>query len=106
LMYFALKLSDRTVEVQIGPEEFVERSGFKLTVGEMVTTTGMRLVWSGREMVLAREVRNAASVLVVRDRNGYPMWDARRPVEGDPELSGSDLCEITQYRKPTVLLNQ
>jgi len=30
LMYFALRMPDGTVEVQIGPEEFVGHSGFKL----------------------------------------------------------------------------
>ena len=72
------------MEVQIGPEELVERSGFKLKIGEMVTAVGMPLVWYGREIVLAREVRKYDSVLVVRDRDGYPMWDMNRPIQMDP----------------------
>jgi len=84
-MYFALRISDRTVEVQIGPEEFVERSGFKLKIGAMVTVVGTPLVWNGRDIVLARKVSNVTSVLVVRDRDGYPMWDMKRPIQMDPE---------------------
>ena len=94
LMYFALKTSDRTVDVQIGPEEFVERSGFRLKIGEMVTAKGMPLVWNGRDIVLAREVSNMTSVLVVRDRDGHPMWDMNRPIQMDPELSEFHLCEM------------
>src|ERR1041385_7697855 len=41
LVYFPLKMSDITMEVQIGPEEFVNASGFKLRVGEMVTVLGV-----------------------------------------------------------------
>ena len=96
LMYFALRISDRTVEVQIGPEEFVQRSGFKLKIGEMVTVVGMPLVWKGRDIVLARKVSNMTSVLVVRDRDGYPMWDMKRPVQMDPELPESHLCEMIE----------
>jgi len=94
LMYFALRMPDGTVEVQIGPEEFVGHSGFKLKIGQMVTAIGMRLVWNGRDIVLAREVSNMTSVLVVRDREGYPMWDMSRPIQMDPELSEFHLCEM------------
>ena len=96
LMYFALRMSNSTVEVQIGPEEFVKGSGFKLKIGEMVTAMGMPLVWNGRNIVLAREVSNMTSVLVVRDRDGYPMWDLNRPIQMDPELSELHLCEMIE----------
>src|SRR5579864_2440176 len=94
LMYFTLRMSDRTVDVEIGPEEFVEQSGFKLKIGRAVTVTGMPLVWNGRNIVLAREVSNMTSVLIVRDRDGYPMWDMDRPIRMDPVLLKSHLCEM------------
>jgi hypothetical protein len=96
LMYFALRMSDRTVEVQIGPEEFVQGSGFKLKIGEPVAVLGVPLVWKGRDIVLARKVSNMTSVLVVRDRDGYPMWDMKRPIQMDPELSELHLCELIE----------
>jgi hypothetical protein len=43
LMYFPLKTANTTMEVQIGPKEFVDRSGFKLNVGETVTVIECRL---------------------------------------------------------------
>ena len=95
-MYFPLRMSDSTVEVQIGPEELVARSGLKLTIGEMVTVMGMPLVWNGRHIVLAREVSNMTSVLVVRDLDGYPMWDMNRPIRMDPELSESHFYKMTK----------
>jgi hypothetical protein len=93
LMYFALRTSGRSVEVQIGTEEFVERSGFKLKIGETVTVTGTPLFWNDRNIVLAREVRKMASVLVVRDREGNPMWDMNRPIDMDPDsVSPKSIC--------------
>jgi hypothetical protein len=96
LMYFPLRMSDSTVEVQIGPEELIARSGLKLKIGEMVTVMGMPLVWNGRHCVLAREVSNMTSVLVVRDRDGYPMWDMNRPIRMDPELPEFHLYKMTK----------
>jgi hypothetical protein len=96
LMYFALRISDSTVEVQIGPEDFVTRSGFKFKIGEMATVVGMPLAWNGRDIVVARQVSNITSVLSVRDRDGYPMWDMTRPVKMDPELSYFHLCEMIE----------
>jgi len=96
LMYFALRMSGRTLEVQIGPEEFVQHSGFKFKIGEMVTVVGMPLVLNGRDIVLARELTNMTSVFIVRDHDGYPMWDTTRPVKMDPELSELHLCEMIE----------
>src|SRR5437762_7621525 len=55
LMYFSLKMANRIVEVQIGPKEFIERSGFKLSTGDRVTVIGMPAVVNGRHGVLARD---------------------------------------------------
>src|SRR5215813_15370427 len=44
LMYFPLKTANTMLEVQIGPEEFVDRSGFKLNIGETVAVLGMPLI--------------------------------------------------------------
>jgi hypothetical protein len=96
LMYFTLRMSNRSVEVQIGPTDFVERCGFQLKIGEMIEVVGMPLFWNGRNVVLARRVSNATSVLVVRDRDGHPMWDMKTPVQMDPELLERHLCEMIE----------
>ena len=94
LMYFPLRMADITTEVQIGPEELVTQSSFRLKIGEMVTVVGMPSVWNGRELILAREVSSPASILVVRDRDGFPLWDTNRPIRMDPERAEWNLCEL------------
>jgi len=95
VMYFPLRMSpDITMEVQIGPEDTVKHSGFKLKIGEMVTVVGMPIVWKGRDLILAREVSNMVSLLLVRDRDGFPIWDTNRPIRMDPERSESNWCEL------------
>ena len=96
LLYFRLKTADAMVEVQIGPEEFVKRSSFKLKTGDMVTVVGMPVVMKEREVVLAREVSSMNGVLVVRDHMGLPLWETGRPIQMDPErkMRLSEICDM------------
>ena len=96
LMYFPLRTANTMMEVQIGPKEFVERSGFKLNAGDMVTVIGMPVVMKERQVVLAREVSSMSGVLVVRDRVGLPLWEKDRPILMDPErrIGFFDECAV------------
>lgn len=96
LMYFPLKISQTVMEVQIGPKEFVARSGFKLTPGDMVEVIGVPVIVNDREVVLAREVRSMNGVLIVRDDTGVPLWERNRPIQMDPELQTlfSKMCQM------------
>jgi len=84
LLYFPLRTADVLVEVQIGPKDFVERSGFKLNAGDIVTVIGMPVIMMNRQVVLAREVRGISGMLIVRDRVGLPLWEKELPVLMDP----------------------
>ena len=63
--------------------------------GAIVTVVGMPVMLEDREVVLAREVRSMGMVLIVRDRNGAPMWDVNRPVQMDPDFAESTVCELS-----------
>jgi len=93
-MYFTLKTSDTDVEVQLGPRSFIERSEFKLKLGERVTVIAAPSIVREREVLLAREVRCSRGVFMIRDRNGEPMWDLDRPIQMDPDRAESVLCEM------------
>ena len=81
LAYFPLKMADALAEVQIGPIEFVERSGFKLKVGDIVTVIGMPVTIDERNVVLARRVSSERGVLIVRNATGLPLWETGKPLE-------------------------
>jgi hypothetical protein len=83
LLYFPLKTVDAMVEVQLGPKDFVERSGFKLNSGDMVTVIGVPVIMMNRQVVLTREV-HMSGMLIVRDQVGLPLWERELPVLMDP----------------------
>jgi hypothetical protein len=94
-MYFTLWTHSGVFAVEMGPKEFVEKSGFRLQRGQIVTVVGMPVVIGNREMVIAREITRTGAVFVARDRNGHPLWEKNRPVQMDPEVgnSGIPACE-------------
>jgi hypothetical protein len=85
MLYVPLMTADSVFRVQIGPKKFVERSGFKVRVGETLTVTGMPVLMKGQNIVLAREVRSVSAVLTVRDGVGLPLWESDKPIQMDPE---------------------
>jgi hypothetical protein len=95
-MYFPLRMVNAIVDVQIGPKEFVEHSGFKLNIGDRVTVIGMPVVMNERQVVLAREVSGMNGVLIVRDEVGRPLWEKDRPILMDPErrIRFHEECEL------------
>ena len=92
IMHFTLKTANGDLEVQLGPREFVEKSEFKLKLGEMVSVVGVPSMLREREVVFAREVRSNRGVFTLRDRNGEPMWEPNRPIQMDPDRVESVLC--------------
>jgi len=98
IVYFPLRTADTVVQVQIGPKEFVERSNFKMTVGDMVSVAGMPVVMNGRDVVLARLVRSTNGVLTVRDPMGLPLWEHDGPFHMDPErqMRRWEICKVVK----------
>ena len=54
---------------------------------------------NGRDVVLAREIRSANGVLVLRDPMGLPLWENDRPIQMDPERQKAffQLCEVVNF---------
>jgi hypothetical protein len=98
LLYVPLRTAATRLEVQIGPEEFLERKHFRLKTGDKATVIGMPITRNAGIVVLAREVRTANGVLIVRDIMGLPLWEGDRPLQMDPELTigSSDICGVTE----------
>ena len=85
LWYFPLDTADGRIDVQLGPCDFVDNSGFVFRVGEIVSVIGMPAVIGEHEVLIAREVQSMTAVLVLRNRKGEPMWTASPPIQMDPE---------------------
>jgi hypothetical protein len=75
-----LKTAQETVEVQLGPSDYVDQQGLGLAAGNQVQVKGSRLTRAKKTFIVAAEVRKGDKVLRLRDETGRPMWArSRRP---------------------------
>jgi len=78
--YLVLKTPTDTLNVHLGPRRGSARRSASLAAGEQVEVVGCVVNSRGSQIVLAREVRKAGSVLTFRSARGFPTAGrAQRP---------------------------
>ena len=73
-----VQTDETTVEVQVGPEWYLERQEIELREHEMVQVTGARAEVDGQPVLLARTITWDGHTLLLRDTQGQPVWSALR----------------------------
>ena len=76
--HLTLKTQSETAEVCVGPATYVQEKGFSFAKGEQVEVIGSRVKFSGRDVVVARQVTKGNQVLTLRDAQGIPAWSGGR----------------------------
>jgi hypothetical protein len=66
------------VRVHLGPVWYLERQQFSLAPGQVVQVKGVCLEEKGQTRLIAAQVTVGDSVLLLRDAQGQPMWEAWR----------------------------
>lgn len=66
------------VRIHLGPVWYLERQEFNLEPGQEVTVQGVCLEVKGQTRLIAAQVTVGDSVLLLRDQQGQPMWEAWR----------------------------
>jgi hypothetical protein len=74
ITFFAPK-SNETVEVFVGPTDFLKFMDVKLKGGlKDVGLTGSKMKLAGKDLLLARELRIDTLIISLRDEKGFPNW--------------------------------
>lgn len=73
----ALTTGTETLLVHIGPAEFVERNKIQFTKGETLEMIGSRTKENNVDAFLPREIKQGVNTIMLRDRDGRPLWHAR-----------------------------
>jgi len=66
------------VRVHLGPVWYLERQEFDFKPGQEVQVKGVCLGEKGETRLIAAQVIVGDSVLLLRDQQGRPMWEAWR----------------------------
>ena len=66
------------VRVHLGPVWYLERQEFNLEPGQEVQVKGICMEEKGETRLIAAQVTIGNSILLLRDQDGRPMWEALR----------------------------
>ncbi|MGP0075028.1 MAG: hypothetical protein ACLPWF_24215 [Bryobacteraceae bacterium] len=76
--HLIVKTATETIEVHVGPSNFVASEGFTFAKGESVQILGSRVTIDGKEALISREVTKDGKTLTLRDKTGRPLWAGRK----------------------------
>jgi hypothetical protein len=61
-------------DVHVGPSAYVKRNGFTFAVGDQIEIVGSEVAYNGTKVLIAREIKKDGKDLVLRDKQGFPLW--------------------------------
>jgi hypothetical protein len=73
-IYLTVKTKSESVDLYLGPAEFIKLFDVQFKNGNGVEVTGSKVKFEGRDLVLGREVRLGKTTLVLRGAKGAPNW--------------------------------
>lgn len=73
-IFLTVKTTSDTVDVYLGPAEFIEFFGVHFKIGKGLEVSGSKVKFEGKGLVLGREIRVGKTTLVLRTADGSPNW--------------------------------
>jgi len=73
-----LKTNTGTIEVHVGPTDYIASQQFSFATGDVVEVTGSKIKTQDQEALIAREIKKAGKTLVLRNAQGIPKWSKGR----------------------------
>ena len=75
-LHLAVKIESDTVDVFLGPVDFLKSFEITFAKGDKLEIIGSKVRFGGAQIVLARQVRRDETTLYLRDAKGKPHWTA------------------------------
>jgi hypothetical protein len=73
-IHLDVKMKGETLEVYVGPADFVKLFGVTFNKGDDIDVTGSKVTVDGGVILLGREIRLGHVTLLLRDKDGKPFW--------------------------------
>lgn len=77
-LHVTLKTDKSTVDVHLGPAWFLDNQDIELNAGDAVSVEGSRVTFGNASAIIAARIVKGDDTLVLRDRDGTPVWNAWR----------------------------
>ena len=72
--HLTLKTDQGTLDVHLGPTNFLEAKKFSVAKGDQVEVVGSKVQIQGTDALIAREITKGDQKLTLRDAQGIPVW--------------------------------
>jgi hypothetical protein len=76
-LHLAVKSGWETVDVYVGPTDFVKIFGVTFIRGDKIEVIGSKVMFGNNDIVLAAQIREGDATVVLRDKDGAPYWRSR-----------------------------
>lgn len=76
-LHLVVTAASGPIEVHVGPSSFVASKNVTFAKGDILTVVGSKVMMSGEDVLIAREIRKGDQVLTLRDAKGFPLWSGR-----------------------------
>jgi hypothetical protein len=73
-LHLMLKTDGGLLEVQVAPVSFLKDMEISFAKGEEVKIVGSKVTRNGNPLVLARDITRGNNEVVLRDKDGGPVW--------------------------------
>jgi len=77
-VHLKLTTKDGSKEVHLGPSSYLTEKKFTINKGDTLEIIGSLVKMDGTEAFIARELKKGSETLVLRDKNGIPLWSGYR----------------------------
>ncbi len=77
-IHLLLKTQTATISIHLGPSWYLENQNIRVSVGDKIKVKGSKVIFNGKPVLIAAEVRKGDKVLMLRDAHGYPLWSGWR----------------------------
>ncbi len=73
-LHLTVQSGFESLDVYVGPAEFVKVFDVTFAKGDQLQVVGSKVKFEGSNVVLAREVTKRPVILLIRDKDGAPLW--------------------------------
>ena len=73
-IHFSVKMKTQTIELFLGPSNFLKFFNVDLKNGDTVTVIGSKVLFEEKDIVLVRELQMGKITVTFRDAKGEPQW--------------------------------
>jgi hypothetical protein len=77
-VHMMVKTDQETISVHLGPSWYIENQDIKIEVGDKIEVRGSRIIFDDAPSMIAAEVKKGGETLILRDKNGFPVWSGWR----------------------------